>query len=171
MQHILKGALAVSAFTLTLGMAQAQDLAPLNSDSEPDRIVWSELEAARTRGYATEWEANEPGIACVAIAILRDGSPIAAASVTAPLERVSGRDGEIYQRMRTVLPPLLPLGLRLAEKTGSGEVESQVIALINERNQARKQKQWALSDQIRDRLKELGVTIEDSKEGTTWRWG
>ena len=33
MQHFLKGALAVSAFALTLGMAQAQDLAPLNSDA------------------------------------------------------------------------------------------------------------------------------------------
>lgn len=45
MQHFLKGALAISALTLTLGMAQAQDLAPLNSDSEPDRMDWSELEA------------------------------------------------------------------------------------------------------------------------------
>jgi cysteinyl-tRNA synthetase len=62
-------------------------------------------------------------------------------------------------------------GLRLAEKKGSGEAEAQVNALIAERNAARKQKQWARSDQIRDRLKELGVTIEDNKDGTTWRWG
>lgn len=45
MQHLLKGALAISALTLTLGVAQAQDLTPLNSDSEPDRMDWSELEA------------------------------------------------------------------------------------------------------------------------------
>jgi cysteinyl-tRNA synthetase len=62
------------------------------------------------------------------------------------------------------------LGLRLQEKTGSSEQEAQVNALIAERNEARKQKQWARSDQIRDQLKELGVTIEDSKEGTKWRW-
>jgi len=43
--------------------------------------------------------------------------------------------------------------------------------LIEVRNEVRKQKLWALSDQIRDKLKELGVTIEDSKDGTTWRWG
>ncbi len=61
-------------------------------------------------------------------------------------------------------------GLRLQEKKGSSEQEAQVNALIAERNEARKQKQWALSDQIRDKLKSLGVTIEDSKEGTTWRW-
>ena len=63
------------------------------------------------------------------------------------------------------------LGLKLEEKQGSGEQETQVNALIAERNEARKQKQWALSDEIRDKLKELGVTIEDSKDGTTWRWG
>jgi len=61
-------------------------------------------------------------------------------------------------------------GLRLAEKTGSSEMEAQVNALIAERTEARKQKQWARSDQIRAQLKEMGVTIEDSKDGTKWRW-
>jgi cysteinyl-tRNA synthetase len=32
----------------------------------------------------------------------------------------------------------------------------------------RKQKNWAMSDLIRDRLNGLGVSIEDSKGGTTW---
>ena len=45
MQHFLKGALAIGALTLSLGLAHAQDLMPLNSDSEPDRMDWSELEA------------------------------------------------------------------------------------------------------------------------------
>ena len=63
-------------------------------------------------------------------------------------------------------PPLM----RLQEKQGSSEAEAQVNTLIAERNEARKQKQWALSDQIRDQLKELGVAIEDTKEGTKWRW-
>ncbi len=45
MQHVLKGAAALTAFAMTIGMAAAQDLAPLNSDSEPDRMDWSELDA------------------------------------------------------------------------------------------------------------------------------
>lgn len=45
MQHFLKGALAIGALSLTMGFAQAQDLAPLNSDSEPDRIDWTQLDA------------------------------------------------------------------------------------------------------------------------------
>ena len=43
-------------------------------------------------------------------------------------------------------------------------------ALIAERTQARKDKNWKRSDEIRDQLKEMGVTIEDSKDGTTWKW-
>lgn len=62
------------------------------------------------------------------------------------------------------------LGLRLNEKQGSSEQDAQVEALIAERNEARTQKQWARSDELRDQLKEMGVTIEDSKDGTTWRW-
>lgn len=62
------------------------------------------------------------------------------------------------------------LGLKLEDKQGSSEKDAQVNALIAERNEARKQKNWKRSDEIRDQLKEMGVTIEDSKDGTTWRY-
>jgi cysteinyl-tRNA synthetase len=62
------------------------------------------------------------------------------------------------------------LGLRLAEKTGSGDADVFIDLLVEVRGQARAEKLWALSDMIRDRLKELGVAIEDSKDGTSWRW-
>lgn len=38
MLYILQGGLAAAALALSVGLAQAQDLAPLNSDSEPDRM-------------------------------------------------------------------------------------------------------------------------------------
>lgn len=62
------------------------------------------------------------------------------------------------------------LGLKLEDKQGSSEKDAEVNALITERNEARKQKNWKRSDEIRDQLKEMGVTIEDSKDGTTWKW-
>ena len=62
------------------------------------------------------------------------------------------------------------LGLRLQEKQGSGDADKFIDLLMEVRSEVRKQKLWALSDMIRDRLKELGVTIEDTKDGTTWRW-
>jgi cysteinyl-tRNA synthetase len=62
------------------------------------------------------------------------------------------------------------LGLKLEEKQGSGGADAFINLLIEVRAEVRKQKLWALSDQIRDKLKELGVTIEDSKDGTSWRY-
>jgi cysteinyl-tRNA synthetase len=62
------------------------------------------------------------------------------------------------------------LGLKLEEKKGSGDADAFIDLLIEVRAEVRKQKLWALSDQIRDKLKELGVTIEDSKDGTKWRY-
>ena len=86
--------------------------------------------------------------------------------------RDSGATGAQLEPAQSTLRELTNVfGLRLAEKTGSSEMEEQVNALIAERNEARTQKQWARSDQIREQLKEMGVTIEDSKDGTKWRWG
>jgi len=62
------------------------------------------------------------------------------------------------------------LGLRMADKKGSAGTDGFVNLLVEVRTEVRKQKLWPLSDLIRDRLNELGVTIEDSKEGSTWRW-
>ncbi len=62
------------------------------------------------------------------------------------------------------------LGLRLQEKQGSGDADKFIDLLVEVRSEVRKQKLWSMSDLIRDKLKELGVVIEDSKEGTKWRW-
>jgi cysteinyl-tRNA synthetase len=62
------------------------------------------------------------------------------------------------------------LGLRLQDKKGSADADGFINLLVEIRAEVRKQKLWTMSDQIRDRLKELGVMIEDGKEGTTWRW-
>jgi cysteinyl-tRNA synthetase len=63
------------------------------------------------------------------------------------------------------------LGLSLAEKTSASDAHEFIELLVEVRAEVRKQKLWPLSDLIRDRLKELGVTIEDGKDGTVWRWG
>jgi len=48
--------------------------------------------------------------------------------------------------------------------------EGMVKLLIELRQQAREQKQWATSDSIRNRLSELGVVLEDRAEGTGWHF-
>ncbi len=64
------------------------------------------------------------------------------------------------------------LGLRLDEKKASGGKadDNYVNELVARRTEARQNKDWAASDNIRKTLEELGVKLEDSKDGTTWRW-
>lgn len=62
-------------------------------------------------------------------------------------------------------------GLRLERPEAENAQAAPFIdLLVDLRRQLREQKQWELSDQLRDQLAELGILLEDSKEGTTWRW-
>ena len=63
------------------------------------------------------------------------------------------------------------MGLRLEHAvTSVGEAAPFVDLLIEVRGELRDQKLWALTDKIRDTLVELGIVLEDGKEGTTWHW-
>jgi cysteinyl-tRNA synthetase len=48
-------------------------------------------------------------------------------------------------------------------------LDDQVRVLIEERNRARQARNFALADQIRNRLHEMGYAIEDTKEGVRWK--
>jgi cysteinyl-tRNA synthetase len=47
--------------------------------------------------------------------------------------------------------------------------EKDLEALIKERELARKNKDWDRADQLRQKLKEMGIEVFDTKEGTVWR--
>jgi cysteinyl-tRNA synthetase len=53
--------------------------------------------------------------------------------------------------------------------SADGPSEAEIESLIAERTEARRQKDFARADRIRDDLAERGVVLEDSAEGTTWR--
>ena len=52
---------------------------------------------------------------------------------------------------------------------GEDEDATQIEALIKQRNDARAAKDWAAADEARDALTAMGVVLEDSAQGTTWR--
>lgn len=55
-------------------------------------------------------------------------------------------------------------------RQGAGDVDpARVEALIEARNQARRDRDFARADEIRDELTAMGVVLEDSRAGTTWR--
>ena len=62
-------------------------------------------------------------------------------------------------------------GLRLERPETENQQAAPFIDLLVElRRQLRENKLWELSDQVRDQLDNLGILIEDSKDGTTWHW-
>ena len=64
------------------------------------------------------------------------------------------------------------LGLTLETEDAGDEAGAApfIDLLLDVRTELRKEKLWTLSDLVRDQLSELGVMIEDTKGGTTWRW-
>lgn len=50
-----------------------------------------------------------------------------------------------------------------------GRLDQEIEDLVAERERARKRKDWALADKIRDDLKERGIIIEDTPQGVKWK--
>ncbi len=58
------------------------------------------------------------------------------------------------------------LGLLYNRK--ENDLDSEIEALIEERQEARKNKDWATADRIRDELKARGIILKDTPQGVTW---
>jgi len=62
------------------------------------------------------------------------------------------------------------IGFTLQEKKAvSGEFVAKIEELIEKRNGYRKAREWKLADEVRNQLKEMGIAIEDTPRGTTWK--
>ncbi|MBT7736079.1 class I tRNA ligase family protein, partial [Candidatus Peregrinibacteria bacterium] len=58
------------------------------------------------------------------------------------------------------------LGVIIPDET---DLDSDIEALIAEREEARKNKDFATSDRIRDELKDRGIDLDDTPDGTIWK--
>lgn len=74
---------------------------------------------------------------------------------------------EILENSLALLKKLTKV-LGIMEKE-QGEISEDVEKLIKERNDARKNKDFARADEIRDELKDMGIEIKDTRSGTTWK--
>jgi cysteinyl-tRNA synthetase len=94
---------------------------------------------------------------------LRRDSDAAAAPLAAELRRLGGVLGLLQDDPEAFL--------KAAEPGAAGLSDREIEALIAQRLAARKAKNWAEADRIRDELKAKGVLLEDGAGGTTWRRG
>jgi cysteinyl-tRNA synthetase len=61
------------------------------------------------------------------------------------------------------------LGLKQSEKIEESKLEPVMDLVLELRQQARVNKDWTTSDQIRDGLAKAGITVKDGKDGSVWR--
>ncbi|MFQ6085521.1 MAG: cysteine--tRNA ligase [Candidatus Bathyarchaeia archaeon] len=80
-----------------------------------------------------------------------------------------GASGELLERIRNVI---LELGMILGlfqRGEAKEELPEEARRLIEERDLARKNKDWKRADAIREKLKDMGIILRDYPEGTRWR--
>jgi len=61
------------------------------------------------------------------------------------------------------------LGLVEVKDEEEEQLDSRILQLIEERNQAREVKDYQRADRIRDQLLEMGIVLEDTPQGVRWR--
>ena len=64
---------------------------------------------------------------------------------------------------------LMEAAAKLRAAAPAQESDPEIDALVAARTEARKAKNWAEADRIRDELKARGIVIEDTKEGVKWK--
>ncbi|UDG80789.1 Cysteine--tRNA ligase [Candidatus Hartigia pinicola] len=86
---------------------------------------------------------------------------VAASQLAAELRKLGGILGLLEREPETFLQSCL--------HSESDKEIAKIEVLIKQRNDARKTKQWILADKSRNELTTMGIVLEDSLQGTTWR--
>jgi cysteinyl-tRNA synthetase len=100
-----------------------------------------------------------------------------AKSLAAGLKRLGGVLGLLQDDPEEWLKGLIPMQTGHGQAQGlpatirQGLSDERINEMIEQRREARANKDWAESDRIRDELKARGIVLEDSARGTSWRRG
>ncbi len=75
---------------------------------------------------------------------------------------------ESFNFIKKVIEDILGIKLSLENKMDNDLSGKLLEYLLEIRSNAKKEKNWKLADEIRDKLKDMGIEIKDGKEKTTW---
>jgi len=91
--------------------------------------------------------------------------------LTREINRGAEQGANITKAQHTLLKLAGILGLTLKEKTQpTPDAEAFISLLASTRDDLRQNQQWQLADKIRSGLADLGVTLEDTPQGTRWKY-
>ncbi len=150
-QHLADAKSALSRLYLALRGLEAE-VAPID---------WQSPYAARFKA-AMDDDFNTPEALAVLFELANELNKHRSAELAGQLKALGGVLG-LLQR-----PPEEFLRAASA-KSGSDYSEVRIEALIRERLEARRAKDYKRADAIRDELKAAGIVLEDTPSGTTWR--
>jgi cysteinyl-tRNA synthetase len=75
-----------------------------------------------------------------------------------------GEKAEIFNSVDSLF------GLNLIKSNPAQQLSEEAAQLLSQRELARSQRDFATSDELRDKLLELGIEVRDSAEGQNWSW-
>ncbi len=79
----------------------------------------------------------------------------------------ASRKLELLEKFDSVLSlGLIEAAGKLTEESSGGDVPEEVLELVRQRKEARAAKDFALADQLRDKISELGYAVRETREGT-----
>jgi cysteinyl-tRNA synthetase len=121
----------------------------------PAAVDWAAEPAARFRA-AMDDDFNTPAALAVLFELASEVNRSRSEPAAAQLKALGGMLGVLQQAPRSFL------------QAGTGIDEATINARIQARQQAKKARDFALADRIRDELAREGIELKDSAQGTTW---
>jgi cysteinyl-tRNA synthetase len=135
---------------LEFALGNAED----NSYPGDEKVINALPEIETQFKEALEDDFNTPK----AMNILRD------LSRTSNLYLQSGKNKKVLMKLYLIYRQFSDV-LGLFAEAGKREIPEEVMKLVKERESARKRKEWAISDVLREKIKSLGYKVKDTKEG------
>jgi len=133
--------------------------------SEDEKLLFKVEEAKKRFEEAMDDDFNTPLAISTLFSIARSINNYADANETIgkPVKK------QIFKTFTSLLDVLgIEWSVEKKEIDSTGLVEDLISTLIDVRNEMRKRKEWEIADSIRDKLRKIGVILEDTPQGTRW---
>ncbi len=132
-----------------------------NTDNQGGEDKYTELFKQRRSQFieAMEDDLNTADAIAALFELVRDIN-VATSPNARPSRKLCENAIEIFDELTGVLG--------LLYNTQKEVLDSEIEEMIEKRNQARREKNWAEADRLRDALKDMGIALEDTPQGVKW---